>query len=154
MKNTITLTLALMVSVAGFSQNWAVFSWLTDEHGEEFSFDVLNHITGDTIYHGENYADNQMYWLSLNFPNGQFRVDLHDSGCDGFSGGGMMSMVYMETGLWHIIGDYGCNDSRVTTYEWYDPCALSACDADFNGNGTVDVLDLIYFISTYGITCE
>lgn len=147
-------TIAMLIGMIGEAQNICTYSWMTDDEGHEFSFDIINDVTGDTLYHGSGYDNNQMYWLTLNLPNGTWRVDMHDSGCNGFSGCGFMSMVYQGIGLWHVINNYGCEESRSTWYEYYDPCTINACTADFNGNGTVDVNDLIYFISTYGTTCE
>lgn len=154
MKKTLFLIAMLLVVISGAkAQNWCVFSWMTDGNASEFSFDFIHNNTGDTLFHGEGYSNNSFYSYSIPFPDGQVRCDIHDSGCNGFQGGGMMTLSTGYSSLWHVIGNFGCLNTKVMNFTWYDPC-YNPCNTDFDLDGVVDVDDLLYFISTYGNTCE
>lgn len=152
MKNLI-LVFLIAISANCFSQNWATLIWTTDDDADQFSFDVINDATNEVIMHGQNYPGNDLYSIALNLPNGTIRFEIHDSECDGFSQGGSMMMVYNSSVLWHVIGDYGCDEIRTTFFDYYDPC-VNYCPTDFNGDGYTSVEDLIYFIGEFGTSCD
>lgn len=153
MKQILTILFLLTLGVNCFSQNIATLIWITDDNAEQFSFDVINVATSEVIMHGQDYANNDLYSMPINLPNGSIRFEMNDSECDGFTNGGSMMMVYNSSVLWHVIGDYGCDEVRITFFDYYDPC-YNYCPTDFDQDGFTSVEDLIFFISKFGTTCE
>lgn len=153
MKTLLTTLFWFTLGVNCFSQNWCTISLYTGDDGNQLSFDVIHNASGDTLFHGEGYTDNAVHHYTLNLPDGVTRCDIHDSGCDGFSDHTIMLMSFPLGVFWHVIEDFGCEISRATYLEYYDPC-YDACPSDLDEDGIVGVSDLLLFIADYGTICE
>jgi hypothetical protein len=156
MKNTITLILALMVSVAGFSQLIStIFVLHTDSNADEFYWQLEGNgpnDMGDVIYSSTDLVDNFANVVSLQLPSGNYCIRMIDDGCDGMQTG---SFTVSNWWYMNVPVNFDCQGLWCFGMTAYEVCTNEeACTSDLNGDGIVSVADLLIFISKYGTICE